>query len=231
MVNQTEYYNALSVHNLNMINAYHDYQYETEPWKTLDSTLAFDDCVYEFTALLQSSNKRTVDIQSDIDEPCKNLQIQLSRMLLGNSFSKPNKNRLQPMLIGFFDFEKSRHGIIPTRCNIPHIHGFLVIHNKTKDKFKHLIEKQDDNRLKLLKIPPEFKCVSFQRIYYKNRAGLQTNGNEIEGIIKFSDYSLKSDKLLQKIGDNSSIPVVYPKNKRWKTHYDNLPDMELNKYN
>lgn len=230
---QTEFYQTLPVHFLNLINAYHNFQYHDHylyQGRSLESTLAHDHCIYEFTALLQSSNKTTVDIQYGTDSHCKNLQIHISRLLLGNNFAKPNKNRLQPMLIGFFDFEGSRQGKIPKRCKIPHIHGFLVLHTKTKDKFRDLITSYDVRRLKLINIPSEFKEVSFQRIYRGNKGKIQKTGNEIDGIIKFADYSLKSDRLLQRYGEYSSIVSVYPKNKRWENYFNSLSAATLNKY-
>lgn len=230
---QTDYYQAFPVHILNLINAYHNYQYHGHylyQGRSLESTLAHDHCIYEFTALLKSSNKRTIDIQSEIDDQCNNLQTHISRLLLGNNFSKPNKNRLQPMLIGFFDFEGSRQGRIPNRCNIPHIHGFLVLHTKSKDKFRDFITSYDVRRLQLINIPSEFKEVSFQRIYRGNKGKIQKTGNEIEGITKFADYSLKSDKLLQRKGENSAIVSVYPKNKRWEEYFRSLSNRELYKY-
>lgn len=134
------------------------------------------------------------------------------------------------MLIGFFDFEGSRQGRVPKRCKIPHIHGFLVLHNKTKDKFFELISESDVGRLKLINIPSEFKEVSFQRIYKGNKGKIKKTGNEIDGIIKFADYSLKSDRLLQGYGQNSSTVSVYPKNKKWDTYFNNMSDKDLYKY-
>lgn len=53
---QTEYYQELPVHFLNLINAYHSYQYEDlyqYKSRSLESTLAHDNCIYEFTGLLK----------------------------------------------------------------------------------------------------------------------------------------------------------------------------------
>lgn len=214
-----EIYNAHANHIPNLINAYHGYQYQKGLGKSLESTLEHDQCIYEFTAHIYSHNKTTHEIQLEIDKICNNLQIHISKLLLGNNFAKKHKQNLQPAIIGCFDYENSKNSTMPYRCIYPHIHGILILNNKTKNNFLGLLEETIKERLILNNKPNIISQITFKQTY-----------NGIEGLKKFTHYILKAEKINQRLGSDSGIPMIYSGNKAWVNYYKLIPENELRKY-
>lgn len=176
--------------------------------------------IYEFTAHLRFTNRRSSEIQHTIDDMCNHLQHQLSRLLLGNNYRKKNLQPLQPMIICFFDQEGSRLGISSDRCEFPHVHGICVLHPSTKDAFMEITKRNYDGRFELKTIPSDFREITFA----------PTN-NDTNGIMGFTDYALKNNKIRSRSGDDLFTYGIYPRNESWNNHFEKIPESELRKHN
>lgn len=177
------------------------------------------DCIYEFTAHLPFTRMRSIDIQISLDSKCKHLQHHLSRSLIGNSYRKEHIRHLQPMIICFFDQEGSKYGYSSDRCEFPHVHGICVIHPSTKEAFLNITKRNYDGRFELIMPPPDFREITFGR----------TN-NGTNGIMGFTDYALKSDKIKSRSDDNHFTFGVYPDNTSWNEYFSMIPESELRQH-
>lgn len=221
-----QYYDATTTHAVNLINAYHTFQYPSEPWKSLDNTLECDTLIYECTAHIRENNRLATEIQFSIDDMASRLQSHISKLLLGNSFTRINKQRLQPMLIGCFDFEGSRHRGTSDRYQHPHMHAILVLHKNTKDRFSQITSPCPSDRLMLNRKPQEFSKITFGQMCKK-----EEHLKGVAGLKRFADYMLKADKANEKSGNNIFTMNCYPKNALWSQHLTNLSASDLQTYN
>ena len=177
------------------------------------------DCIYEFTAHLPFTRMRSIDIQISLDSKCNHLQHNLSRQLLGNNYRKVNLHRMQPMMVCFFDQEGSRYGYSSDKSVFPHVHGFCVLHPSTKDAFMKITKRNYDGRLELINSISGFREITFR-----------PTGNDTYGIMGYTDYALKYDKIKSRSDDNHFTGEIYPQQSRWNMHLNIIPESELRQH-
>lgn len=179
----------------------------------------YDECIYEFTGHFPFTGMRTSELQLSLDSKCNHFQHHLSRSLIGNNYRKEHRQHLQPMIICFFDQEGSRYGYSSDRCEFPHVHGICVIHPSTKEAFLKKTKRNYVGRFELITPPPDFREITFGR----------TN-NGTNGIMGFTDYALKSDKIKFHSGENIFTYGIYPCNTSWNDYFSMIPESELRQH-
>lgn len=212
----------LVTHIPNLMNAYGRFQYHSEPDKiwSLGNEIDHQKHVYELTAHFNNTDRRTTELQFGMDKMCCDFHSHLSRSLLGNNWTITKNLHKQPMLVCFFDHEGTRQRQSLARSVYPHIHGLLLIHDATFEKFIDITEKRPNERRYLLQKPWAFKEVSFKPTF-----------NGVEGMKEFVSYALKFDKTSAKSGNNLFPWDIYPKsNKKWNSALNEIPENELRYY-
>lgn len=211
-MNRNSIYTAHVEHVSDMVLAYQKYQND-------GIASQYDECIYEFTGHFPFTRMRSSEIQLGLGSNCNHLQHQLSRSLIGNGYRREHRQHLQPMIICFFDQEGSRRGHSSDRCEFPHVHGICVIHPSTKEAFMRITKRNYDGRFELITPPPDFREITFGR----------TN-NGTNGIMGFTDYALKSDKIKSRSDDNLFTFGVYPDNTSWNKYLSIIPESELRQH-
>lgn len=209
----TALYKAPVEHISDLLHAYQYYQHNGNVPENLRN-------IYEFTGHLHFTNRRSTELQFQMNEIANHLHNQLCRSLLGNSYRKLQKQRFQPMIICFFDQEGSREGVSTDKCEFPHIHGLCVIHPHTDDDFYKLTEPSSGNRFRLKQAISGFRDITFK-----------PTENDTNGIMRFTDYCLKSDKIKSHSGNNIFTYGVYPKNNKWTVYLNEISEKDLRKHN
>lgn len=221
-MNKEFYYEELVTHVPNLMNAYGRFQHQSEPEQTwsLENEIKRGQYIYEFTAHLNNTDRRTADIQFGLDKMCSDFHSHLSRLLLGNNWRITKNVNKQPMMVCFFDHEGTKQRKRLDRSVYPHVHGLIVIHDTTLPQFMGMTYNRTNERRYLLQQPRAFREVSFKPVY-----------DGIDGLKRFVSYGLKFDKTNEKSGNNIYTLDVYPKaNKDWNTYLKEISEGNLRVY-
>ena len=204
------------------MNAYGRFQHQSETKQSwsLENAITYGLHISEFTAHINNTDRRTTELQFGLDKMCSDFHSHISRQLLGNNWGISKNLHKQPMLVCFFDHEGTRQRKRLDRSVYPHVHGLMVIHSNTLDRFIDITEERASERRYLLQKPWAFREVSFNPVF-----------DGVEGLKRFVNYSLKFDKTNEKSGNNIFTLDMYPKaNKDWNTYLKEISEGDLRVY-